>query len=173
MALDWKLLFIYPKQGVATVNQLIIPAGTPIHFSITSASVFNTFFIPRLGSMIYAMPGMTSQLYLQADHPGTLMGESAHFSGDGFSDMNFKVSSVSPAAFEDWARQTAAQGPVLDRAGYAQLSQQSHNVKPYSYKSFDSGLFGEIATQKLGPAPGPQPENPSHAGREETNAGGQ
>ena len=173
VALDWKWLFIYPKQGVATVNQLILPTGTPIHFSITSASVFNTFFIPRLGSMIYAMPGMTSQLYLQADHPGTLMGESAHFSGDGFSDMNFQVSSVPPAAFEDWAGQTAAQGPILDRAGYARLSQQSHDVKPYSYKSFAPGLFQDIASQKIAPAPGPEPENPSHAGREETNAGGQ
>jgi cytochrome o ubiquinol oxidase subunit 2 len=171
VSLDWKWLFIYPKEGVATVNQLVIPAGTPIHFSITSASVFNAFFIPRLGSMIYAMPGMTSQLYLQADHPGTLMGESAHFSGDGFSDMNFQVNSVSPAAFAAWVRETSATGPTLDRASYAVLARQSHNVKPYSYKAFDSRLFQDIASQKLGPAPGPQPENESHAGREETSAG--
>src|SRR6202008_1016371 len=98
-SLDWKWLFIYPEQNVATVNQLVIPAGRPVHFSITSASVFNTFFIPQLGSMIYAMPGMTSQLYLQADQPGTFLGESAHFSGDGFSDMNFQVSSVSDQEF--------------------------------------------------------------------------
>lgn len=171
VSLDWKWLFIYPKEGVATVNQLVIPAGTPIHFSITSASVFNAFFIPRLGSMIYAMPGMTSQLYLQADHPGTLMGESAHFSGDGFSDMNFQVNTVSPAAFAAWVRDTSVAGPTLDRANYAVLAQQSRNVKPFSYKAFDTQLFQDIASQKIGPAPGPQPENASHAGREETRAG--
>src|SRR5262249_8109398 len=81
VALDWKWLFIYPKDGVASVNRLVIPEGAPVHFSITSASVFNSFFVPQLGSMIYAMPGMTSQLYLQADHTGTMLGESAQFSG--------------------------------------------------------------------------------------------
>jgi cytochrome o ubiquinol oxidase subunit II len=84
VSLDWKWLFIYPQQGVATVNQLVVPAGVPVHFSITSASVFNVFFVPRLGSMIYAMPGMVSQLNLQADRPAVLIGQSSHFSGDGF-----------------------------------------------------------------------------------------
>ena len=103
-ALDWKWLFIYPEQGIATVNQLVVPAGAPVHFSITSASVFNVFFVPRLGSMIYAMPGMVSQLNLQADRPATLFGQSAHFSGDGFSDMQFQVKSVEPAAFAAWVQ---------------------------------------------------------------------
>src|SRR6478752_6981729 len=83
VSLDWKWLFIYPQQGVATVNQLVVPAGTPVHFSITSASVFNVFFVPRMGSMIYAMPGMVSQLHLQADTSTKLWGTSAQFSGDG------------------------------------------------------------------------------------------
>lgn len=172
VALDWKWLFIYPGQGVASVNRLVIPAGRSVHFSITSASVFNAFFVPQLGSMIYAMPGMTSQLYLQADHPGTFMGESAHFSGDGFSDMNFEVRSVPASAFEIWARQTRAAGPTLTLQAYGQLSRQSHNVRPYDYRAVDSGLFQMIANQRLGPAPGPQPEDPTHAGREQTNAGG-
>src|SRR5215469_6006339 len=94
VSLDWKWLFIYPKEGIATVNQLVVPAGTPVHFSITSASVFNVFFVPRMGSMIYAMPGMVSQLSLQADKPTQLWGTSAQFSGDGFSDMQFQVKSV-------------------------------------------------------------------------------
>ncbi|MFX8278026.1 ubiquinol oxidase subunit II, partial [Acinetobacter baumannii] len=76
VSLDWKWLFIYPQQGVATVNQLVVPAGQPVHFSITSASVFNAFFVPRLGSMIYAMPGMVSQLNLQADRPAQTWGTS-------------------------------------------------------------------------------------------------
>jgi cytochrome o ubiquinol oxidase subunit II len=164
VALDWKWLFIYPQHNIATVNQLVVPAGVPIHFSITSGSVFNTFFIPQLGSMIYAMPGMTSQLYLQADHPATMMGESAHFSGDGFSDMMFQVHSVSPEEFSTWVAQSRTTGAVLDRERYSLLAQQSHNVKPYSYKAIDSALFTDIASQKIAPAPGPAPESPAPAG---------
>src|SRR5246127_1226094 len=99
VSLDWKWLFIYPQQGVATVNQLVVPAGTPVRFSITSASVFNVFFVPRLGSMLYAMPGMVSQVNLKADRPAVLVGQSSHFSGDGFSDMQFQVHSVPAAQF--------------------------------------------------------------------------
>jgi cytochrome o ubiquinol oxidase subunit 2 len=170
VALDWKWLFIYPQQNVASVNQLVIPAGVPVHFSITSASVFNAFFIPQLGSMIYAMPAMTSQLYLQADRPATLMGESAQFSGDGFSDMNFQVRSVSAAEFASWAEDARTAGPSLNRAAYASLAKQSHNVKPFRYREVDPALFQDIASQKIGPAPGPEPENRTHAGREVTNA---
>ncbi len=171
VALDWKWLFIYPDEHIATVNQLTIPAGVPVHFSITSASVFNTFFIPQLGSMIYAMPAMTSQLHLQADRQGTFMGESAHFSGDGFSDMNFQVHSVSPEAYANWAQQTRGAGQALDKNSYASLARQSHNVKPFAYGTADPMLFHDIVTQKIGPAPGPEPESPAHAGREKTNAG--
>ncbi len=171
VALDWKWLFIYPTQNIATVNQLVIPEGVPVHFSITSASVFNTFFIPQLGSMIYAMPGMTSQLYLEADHPAVLMGESAHFSGDGFSDMNFQVRSVPAAEFSAWTEGARAAGASLNRASYAELAKQSHKVKPFSFKSADPTLFADIAGQKIAPAPGPEPENPDHAGREVTGAG--
>jgi cytochrome o ubiquinol oxidase subunit 2 len=172
VSLDWKWLFIYPKQGVATVNQLVVPAGAPVHFSITSASVFNVFFVPRLGSMIYAMPGMTSQLYLQADQPQGLMGESAQFSGDGFSDMQFQVKSVSAADFATWIAATKAKGPMLDKTAYAGLLQQSQNVTPYSYRGVDPTLFQAIADQSIAPGPGPQPATPSHAGREVANPDG-
>src|SRR6185437_12397137 len=121
-------LFIYPKEGIATVNQLVVPAGAPVHFRITSASVFNVFFVPRLGSMIYAMPGMVSQLSLQADRPARTWGTSAQFSGDGFSDMQFQVTSVPRAEFDAWAARARAAGPVLDRAAYAGLLQQSRKV---------------------------------------------
>ncbi len=170
VALDWKWLFIYPEQNIAAINQLAIPAGRPVHFSITSASVFNTFFIPQLGSMIYAMPGMTSQLYLQADQPTVLLGESAQFSGDGFSGMHFEVHSLDEAAFAAWVRQIRASDSPLNRTSYVVLAQQSSDVKPKGYKSVDSTLFGDIASGKLGPAPGPQPEG-AHAGREETGSG--
>jgi cytochrome o ubiquinol oxidase subunit 2 len=171
VSLDWKWLFIYPQQGVATVNQLVIPAGRPVHFSITSASVFNTFFIPRLGSMIYAMPGMVSQLHLQADRPAATWGQSAMFSGDGFSDMQFQVRSVPAADFASWAQGARGGGPVLDSTAYARLARQSHNVPAMTYRAVDPRLFDAIATQKIPPAPGPEPENPSHAGREVTPAG--
>src|SRR3954466_11899402 len=171
VALDWKWLFIYPQQGVATVNQLVVPAGRPVHFSITSASVFNTFFIPRLGSMIYAMPGMVSQPPLQADRPAALWGQSAHFSGDGFSDMQFQVHSVPPAEFATWANGARGGGPVLDLAAYGQLARQSQDDPPMTFSNVDPRLFQAIATQRIPPAPGPEPGNPQHAGREVSPAG--
>src|SRR5207253_8731442 len=102
VALDWKWLFIYPDQGIAAVNQLVIPAGTPVRFRITSATVMNSFFVPQLGSQIYAMAGMTTHLNLLADRPGEYRGLSANFSGDGFSDMQFIVQSVPIGAFDSW-----------------------------------------------------------------------
>ena len=173
VSLDWKWLFIYPEQGIATVNRLVVPAGRPVHFSITSASVFNVFFVPRMGSMIYAMPGMVSQLNLQTDREIVLLGQSSHFSGDGFSDMQFEVNSVTGPAFDAWVQTAHASGTVLDRAAYTQLAKQSQKVAPVSYGAIDPGLFQAIADQTIPPAPGPEPENPSHAGREKTPAGRQ
>ena len=109
VSLDWKWLFIYPDQQVASVNQLVIPAGVPVHFSLTSASVMNAFFIPQLGSMIYTMNGMTTQLNLQADAPGTFPGLSSHYSGDGFSDMHFDVEAVPADHFSAWVDATRRQ----------------------------------------------------------------
>jgi cytochrome o ubiquinol oxidase subunit 2 len=172
VSLDWKWLFIYPQQGIATVNQLVVPAGVPVHFSITSASVFNVFFVPRLGSMIYAMPGMVSQLNLQADRPAMLFGQSSHFSGDGFSDMQFQVKSVAPAEFDAWVQGVRGAGPVLDQAAYAGLSRQSQRVAAFSYRGVDPQLFHAISMQKIAPGPGPEPENPAHAGREVAHGGG-
>jgi cytochrome o ubiquinol oxidase subunit 2 len=172
VALDWKWLFIYPQQGVATVNQLVVPAGTPVRFSLTAGSVFNGFFIPRLGSMIYAMPGMVSQLNLKADRPAELFGMSTHFSGDGFSDMQFQVKSVPPAEFASWAQTARGAGPVLDRAAYGLLARQSQNVAPFTYRDVDPQLFWSVATQKIPPGPGPEPASPAHAGREVSTVGG-
>lgn len=171
VSLDWKWLFIYPQQGIATVNQLVVPAGAPVHFSITSASVFNVFFVPRLGSMVYAMPGMVSQLNLQADRPATLFGESGMFSGDGFSDMQFAVRSVPPAEFAAWAQGARAAGPMLDQAAYTGLARQSQRVTPFIYRGVDPQLFQAIATQKVSPGPGPEPQNSAHAGREVSTGG--
>jgi cytochrome o ubiquinol oxidase subunit II len=99
VALDWKWLFIYPDLGIASVNQLAIPVGTPVNFNITSDSVMNSFFIPQLGGQIYAMAGMQTKLHLIADEAGDYAGESANFSGKGFSDMKFRAIATSPADF--------------------------------------------------------------------------
>ena len=110
IALDWKWLFVYPEQGVASVNRLVIPAGTPVQFRITSATVMNSFFVPQLGSQIYAMAGMEAKLNLMADRPGRFRGLSAHYSGEGFSDMDFTVDAVPPRQFAAWAAGTKGQG---------------------------------------------------------------
>jgi cytochrome o ubiquinol oxidase subunit 2 len=155
VSLDWKWLFIYPKQHVASVNSLVIPAGTPVHFSLTSASVMDAFFVPQLGSMIYTMNGMRTQLNLQADRPGTFGGLSAHYSGDGFADMHFDVHAVSIPQFEAWITTARQTGSALDAASYATLAKQSSDVHPFSYRNVDAMLFDQIVTQKLAPGPGP------------------
>jgi cytochrome o ubiquinol oxidase subunit 2 len=160
VALDWKWLFIYPEQGVASLNRMVVPTGAPLHLRITSASVLNVFFVPRLGSQIYAMNGMTSQLNLQADQPGTYPGLSAHFNGDGFADMHFDVQAVTLQHFAAWATQTHSSGPALDGAAYRELLRQSQAVKPATYSSIDPGLFEAILMQKLPPGEGP-PDSPS------------
>jgi cytochrome o ubiquinol oxidase subunit II len=157
VSLDWKWLFIYPSQGIAAVNQLTVPVGTPVHFSLTSASVMNVFFVPQLGTMIYTMNGMSDQLNLQADTAGTYYGESAHFSGDGFSDMHFDVSVVSDDRFAAWVASAKGDGPALDAAGYGELAKQSEKVKPFTYHTVEPGLYEMIVTQKLAPGPGPAP----------------
>jgi cytochrome o ubiquinol oxidase subunit 2 len=156
VSLDWKWLFIYPDQGVATINQLVAPVGVPLHLRITSASVLNVFFVPRLGSEIYAMNGMTSQLNLQADEAGRFPGLGAHFSGDGFSDMSFELHSMTSTEFAEWVERARAAGPTLDEASYRELLRQSQNVKPYTYRAVQAGLFDAIANQKLPPGFGPQ-----------------
>jgi cytochrome o ubiquinol oxidase subunit 2 len=156
VSLDWKWLFIYPDQGVASVNELVVPAGTPIHLKLTSASVMNTFFVPQLGGMIYTMNGMADDLNLQAGQPGVFYGQSAHFSGDGFSDMHFNVQAVSPAQFAAWTNQTRSAGPSLDEPTYVALAKQSLNVAPFTYRAVSADLFEHIVQQRLAPGPGPQ-----------------
>jgi cytochrome o ubiquinol oxidase subunit 2 len=163
VSLDWKWLFIYPDEGIATVNRLVLPAGRPVHFSITSASVFNVFFVPRLGSMVYAMPGMVSQLHLMADKPARLFGQSAQFSGDGFSDMHFAVDAVEPGRYAAWVATVRARGPGLGRAEYDALARQSRGVPALAFGRAAPGLFAAVASQHIPPAPGPRV---GHSGRE-------
>ncbi|TGE00065.1 ubiquinol oxidase subunit II [Methylobacterium nonmethylotrophicum] len=154
VSLDWKWLFLYPDQQVASVNELVVPAGTPVQFVLTSSSVWNAFFVPRLGSMIYTMRGMTSQLNLMADQEGTLHGLSTHFSGDGFPHMQFPVRAVSDTAFAGWV-QGAKGGPRLDTAAYGELARQGTVDAPRTYGSLEPGLFARIVDQTIPKGPGP------------------
>src|SRR5689334_15227085 len=156
VSLDWKWLFIYPDQRIATVNSLTVPVGSPLHLQLTSASVMNVFFIPQLGSMIYTMNGMVTRLELRADEVGKLQGLSAHFSGDGFPDMMFDVHVVSPAAFQDWAARTAKANEVLNEDSYKRLMQQSVERGRPTYRLEDPRLFDMVATQHIPPGPGPR-----------------
>jgi cytochrome o ubiquinol oxidase subunit 2 len=160
VSLDWKWLFIYPNQRVASVNQLVVPASVPLHFSLTSASVMNAFFIPQLGSMIYTMNGMTTQLNLRAEAPGTFLGLSSHYSGDGFSGMHFEVRAVPPEQFDVWVEDTRKTGPTLNPASYAELAKQSMNTSPFTFSAAAPALFQQIVTQQLPPGPGPQTGRP-------------
>ena len=156
VSLDWKWLFIYPAQGVASVNELVVPAATPVHFSLTSASVMNAFFVPQLGSMIYTMNGMVTNLNLQADVPGTYPGRSAHYSGDGFSDMHFEVHALSKDAFAAWVAETKRDTDALDTAAYTKLAEQSIAAPIARFGSVDNTLFDKIAMLTIPPGPGPE-----------------
>ena len=151
VSLDWKWLFVYPEQGIASVNHLIVPVGMPISFELTSSSVMNSFFIPQLGSQIYTMSGMATHLQLQADHAGSYPGLSANFSGDGFADMRFTVDAVPAEQFAKWVTATRNSGPVLDAATYADLAKPSHAVAPFTYRSVAPGLFNNILNSAMSP----------------------
>jgi cytochrome o ubiquinol oxidase subunit II len=159
VSLDWKWLFIYPDQGIATVNQLVVPQGTPVSYRLTSGTVWNVFFVPQFGTMIYTMPRMTTRLNLQADRPGVYDGLSAHFSGDGFPGMQFKAHVLPEDQFAMWAQGARGQGAVLDGRGYAELSKPTSYVKPMTYCAVAPGLFDSIVANR---APPPQmiPHNP-------------
>jgi cytochrome o ubiquinol oxidase subunit 2 len=150
VSLDWKWLFIYPEQGIASVNKLVVPIGTPISFELTSSSVMNSFFVPQLGSQIYTMSGMVTRLHLQADHPGTYPGLSAMFSGDGFSDMHFTVDAVTDNGFAQWVRQARETGPALDTQAYADLAKPSKAVAPFTYRTVAANLFSGIVNAGMG-----------------------
>jgi cytochrome o ubiquinol oxidase subunit II len=167
VSLNWKWLFIYPEEGVAAVNQLVVPVGVPVHFRLTSSGVMNSFFVPQLGSQIYTMAGMTSQLHLQADRAGAYNGLSAQYSGDGFADMRFVVRAVPASDYATWIADTKTGGPTLDRAAYAELAKPSTDVKPTTYQSVEPGLFDTIvrqftSTPSAAPAGGLMPAGERH-----------
>jgi cytochrome o ubiquinol oxidase subunit 2 len=147
VSLDWKWLFIYPAEGIATVNQLVVPTGTPVHFRLTSSGVMNSFFVPQLGSQIYTMAGMTTQLSLEADEPGDYHGLSAQFSGAGFADMGFHLRAVPAQEYAQWISEAKGGGAALDSSAYAALAAPGTNAGPITYKSVDPALFDAIVSE--------------------------
>jgi cytochrome o ubiquinol oxidase subunit II len=155
VSLDWKWLFIYPEEGVASVNQLTIPVGTPVSLELTSSGVMNSFFVPQLAGQIYTMAGMVTHLNLQAGSPGTYRGISANFSGDGFADMHFNVDAVPSEDFARWVVSTQSAGPALDAQAYADLVKPSRAVAPFTYRSVAPSLFAGIMSAESQPDEGP------------------
>lgn len=161
VSLDWKWLFIYPDQGIATVNRLVVPANTPVSYRLTSATVWNVFFVPQFGTMIYTMPRMTTQLNLQADRQGVYDGLSAHFSGDGFPGMEFKAEVLPADQFAMWAQGAHGQGGALDAASFAELSKPTSYVKPITYGAVAPGLFDAVVANRVDQLHLPQAAPPS------------
>jgi cytochrome o ubiquinol oxidase subunit II len=155
VSLDWKWLFIYPEQRVASVNRLVVPAGVPLHLVLTSATVWNAFWVPRLGSMIYCMHGMVTNLNLEASRPGVYYGESAMISGNGFASMHFDTDAVSAQAFSSWVDSSRAGGPVLDARSYLGLLEPTSSVTPYAYRSVQPDFFRRVVLQAPPAVQGP------------------
>lgn len=150
VALDWKWLFIYPEQEIATVNELAIPVDTPIEFLITSDTVMNSFFVPQLGSMIYAMAGMENQLYLKADEEGTFRGLSANYSGFGFSGMKFDTKSLNEQDFNAWVNEVKSSPNTLTKEAYETLSIKTKDHPIEKYSSVNPLMFNRIIERYTG-----------------------
>ena len=150
VAMDWKWLFIYPDQHIATVNTLEIPTGTQVNFYITSDTVMNVFFIPQLGTQIYAMSGMQTQVHLLAKNPGTYRGISANFSGEGFADMRFLTHAVSTQAFDTWVKKSQTAPAALDDAAFKALQKPSSHNAVAIYGSVNPDLFSNIIMEHAG-----------------------
>jgi cytochrome o ubiquinol oxidase subunit II len=144
VAMDWKWLFFYPKQGIATVNELAAPVDVPIRFRLTSQAVMNAFFVPTLAGMIYAMPGMETKLHAVVNRAGTYKGLSSNYSGAGFSRMHFPFHGLDQAAFDAWVAKAKASGETLDRARYAELEKPSEGDPARLFAGYDPGLYDAI-----------------------------
>jgi cytochrome o ubiquinol oxidase subunit II len=147
VALDWKWLFIYPDLGIASVNQLAFPVGTPVNFRITSDSVMNSFFIPQLGGQIYAMAGMQTKLHLIADHAGDFAGLSANYSGAGFSDMKFRALAMSQGDYDAWIKKVKSENTNLSMDVYAGVAQPSEKAPVKYFSTVDPKLFNNIVAK--------------------------
>jgi cytochrome o ubiquinol oxidase subunit 2 len=144
IALDWKWLFIYPEQNIAMVNELTIPINRPIAFKITSNTVMNSFFIPRLGGQIYAMAGMETQLHLIADKPGSYFGENIQYSGRGFSYQNFEAIASTQQDFDSWVKKAKKSQQTLNLKHFNELVKPSVKDPVTFYSAVTPDLFKQV-----------------------------
>ncbi len=152
VSLDWKWLFIYPQQRIASVNLAEMPVGTPVNFELTSDSVMNSFWVPALGGQIYTMPGMSTQVHLQASRTGDFHGSSANISGEGFAGMAFTARAVSPADFQRWTRRAQNSPTHLSLTAYNRLAEPSQNSPLSEYSQVRTGLYDEIVLKYMTPS---------------------
>ncbi len=147
VALDWKWLFIYPQYGIATVNDAAAPVDRPIHFRLTASEVMNAFYVPALAGMIYAMPGMESQLHAVMNFPGDYDGFSTNYSGAGFSKMRFRFHSTDSIGFDKWVANVRGDGGTLGRSEYLTLAAPSEDVAPMHFREVDPDLFRRVVNR--------------------------
>ena len=151
VALDWKWLFLYPEQGIATVNELAAPVNRPILFKLTASSTMNAFYVPDLAGMIYVMPGMQTELNAVINQPGVFQGMSSHYSGTGFSGMTFKFHGLSDEDFAQWVEKARAEGKTLDRAAYRQLAKPSERDPVQRFATTEAGLYDRVLNRCVEP----------------------
>jgi cytochrome o ubiquinol oxidase subunit 2 len=144
VALQWKWLFIYPEQNIATVNFVEFPNSTPVNFQLTADAPMNSFWIPELGGQMYAMPGMSTQLHLMADRPGEFNGSAAEISGKGFSGMKFIAKATSQKDFDTWVKSVKQSSNMIDLSKYNKLAEPSENNPVITYASVEKDLYNSI-----------------------------
>jgi len=150
VSLDWKWLFIYPDEHIATVNEIAFPVNVPVEFRVTSDTVMNSFFIPQLGSQIYSMAGMQTEVHLIANQEGSYGGISANFSGEGFSGMKFSAIALSQAEYQGWLAKVRASSEKLDASSFALLEKPSENNPVEYFSQADPDLFANIINKFMG-----------------------
>jgi cytochrome o ubiquinol oxidase subunit 2 len=152
VALDWKWLFIYPEQGIASVNFVQFPAKTPIHLTLAAdGSPMNSFWLPQLSGQIYAMTGMTTQLHIMADEPGVYTGRAAEINGEGFADMTFVAKSTESYDFDAWVAKVKESPLRLTHSVYAEFTKPSRSNPITLYSYVEKNLFDEIVMKYMHP----------------------
>lgn len=177
VGLDWKWLFIYPEQGIATVNELAFPAGSSVALDITTDTVMQSFMIPALAGQIYAMPGMRTKLHVLADAPGTFLGENTQWSGIGFAEQKFQARAMTPEAFADWVAEVKAKGVPLDATTYGRLAESSTGAEAHDalgtsqmpggviwFNEVEPGLFETVMHRYMQGTPVPPALQPGAVG---------
>jgi cytochrome o ubiquinol oxidase subunit 2 len=144
VALEWKWLFIYPEQHIATVNYVAFPAKTPVAFQLTADAPMNSFWIPQLGGQMFAMAGMQNQLHLIADKPGNYAGTEVEINGKGYANMRFTATAYTQEDFDNWVQQVKKSGKPLDQSMYEMIAKPSENFPVTSFASVDENLYDGI-----------------------------